>query len=212
MKIEIPNTYLDHSINNYLKRLQFFLVKDHSVSILKSVQEETTIDLFYFVSQSGIAGIALIKSFEHAMVLSVSDLQLRRGWSPHIWKKRYGTEQITVSLQEPADEVDWGDIYRKIKIDTPKSALWNEINELLFAAKIQLIEFVIENFHNLQKHAQNSDIEATYYPKRTPKDSEISQNKMISENFALIKLSEANRFPAISCLKGRSYKLILRKL
>ena len=77
---------------------------------------------------------------------------------------------------------------------------------------MELIEFAIENFDNLQKYSQNSDIEATYYPKRKPKDSEIDPNKTISEQFDLIRVCDPQRFPALFHHRGETYKIILEKL
>ena len=75
-----------------------------------------------------------------------------------------------------------------------------------------MIEFAIKNFDKLQKRAQNSDIEATYYPKRNPKDSEIDPNKSITEQFDLLRVCDPNKFPALFHHRGESYKIILEKL
>ena len=123
-----------------------------------------------------------------------------------------GADKITVSLLDADGAVDSGAIYKKITVHIPKSALWDEINDLLFAAEIQLIEFAIKNFDKLQKRAQNSDIEATYYPKRNPKDSEIDPNKSITEQFDLLRVCDPNKFPALFHHRGESYKIILEKL
>ena len=87
-----------------------------------------------------------------------------------------------------------------------------EINDLLFTAEIQLIEFAIENFNKLQKYPQDSKIEVTHYPKRTPKDSEIDPNKSISDQFDLIRVCDPDRFPAVFNYRGESYKVILEKI
>ena len=100
----------------------------------------------------------------------------------------------------------------KVKVDIPRSGLWDEINALLFAAEIQLIEFAIHNFENLKKYPQNTNIEVTYYLKRNPKDSEIDPKKPISEQFDLIRVCDPNRFPAHFYYRGEAYKIILEKL
>ena len=212
MKIEILNTDASHPINSYLKQLQSSLKHNHSVSIIRSPGQVTNGDLLFFVSCGEIVDCDVISNFKHAMVLHASDLPKGRGWSPHVWDLLNGADKITVSLLDAAALVDQGDIYKKITVPIPKSALWDEINDLLFAAEIQLIEFAIENFDNLQKHPQSSDIPATYYPKRSPKDSEIDPNKPISEQFDLIRVCDPNRFPAHFHYRGEDYKIILEKL
>ena len=93
-----------------------------------------------------------------------------------------GADSITLSLLDAAAAIDCGDIYKKITIDIPRSALWNELNDLLFAAEIQLIDFAIHNFENLKKYPQNISTEVTYYPKRNPKDSEIDPKNQLVNN------------------------------
>ena len=212
MKIEILNTDPNHPINPYLKRWKASLELDHSASIVRCPEQVSNGDLLFLVSCNVLLDSAVTKSFKHAMVLHASDLPKGRGWSPHIWDLLNGADQITVSLLDAAAAVDCGDIYKKITVDIPKSALWDEINDLLFSAEIQLIEFAIENFENLQKHPQNSKIEATYHPKRNPKDSEIDPNKSISDQFDLIRVCDPDRFPAVFYHRGESYKIILEKL
>ena len=192
-------------------RLKSTLEQDHSISIIRSMHEATSGDILFLVSCEEIIYKEVLKKFKYAMVIHASDLPKGRGWSPHIWEIIDGAEQITVSLLDAVAEVDCGDIYKKIKIDIPKSFLWEEINDLLFKAEIQLIEFAIDNFDNLQKCSQSADIEPTYYPKRTPKNSEIDPYKSISEQFDLIRICDPNRFPAVFHYRGEVYKVILEK-
>ena len=212
MKIEILNTDPSHSINPYLKRLKADLKHDHSISIIRSPKKVTNGDLLFLVSCNEFVETAVTERFKHALVLHASDLPKGRGWSPHIWELLNGADCITLSLLDAAAAIDCGDIYKKITIDIPKSALWNELNDLLFNAEIELIEFAIHNFENLKKYPQNKDIEVTYYPKRNPKDSEIDPKKPISEQFDLIRVCDPNRFPAHFHYRGEAYKIILEKL
>lgn len=212
MKIEILNTDPSHPINRYLMRLQADLELHHSISIIRSSKEITGGDLLFLVSCSEVVDRRATKRFKHALVLHASDLPKGRGWSPHIWELLDGAACITVSLLDVAASIDGGDIYKKVTVDIPRSALWNEVNDLLFTAEIQLIKFAIQNFENLQKYPQDSSNEVMYYPKRNPRDSEIDPNKPISEQFDLIRVCDPNRFPAHFHYRGETYKIILEKL
>ena len=212
MKIEILNTDPSHPINPYLKQLQSSLELEHSVSVIRSPEHVSSGDLLFLVSCSEIVNSDVTRNFKHAMVLHASNLPKGRGWSPHIWELLHGADKITVSLLDATAAVDCGDIYKKITVDIPLSALWDEINDLLFTAEIQLIKFAIESFGNLQKYAQDPAIEATYYSKRNPKDSEIDPNKSINEQFDLIRVCDPKRFPALFNHRGETYKIILEKL
>jgi methionyl-tRNA formyltransferase len=212
LKIEILNTAPSHPVNPYLSKLKENLEYDHSVSIIRSPKQVTNGDLLFLVSCNVLVDRAVTERFKHALVLHASDLPKGRGWSPHIWELLNGADCITVSLLDAAAAIDCGDIYKKITVDIPRSALWDEINDLIFSTEIQLIEFAIKNFENLKKYPQNSDTEVTYYPKRNPKDSEIDPNKPISEQFDLIRACDPNRFPARFYHRGEAYKIILEKL
>ena len=212
MKIEILNTDPGHPINPYMKKLVEKLEHDHSVSIIRSLKQITNGDLLFLISCNEFVDRKATERFKHALVLHASDLPKGRGWSPHIWELLDGADCITVSLLDAAAAIDSGDIYKKVKVDIPRSALWDEINALLFAAEIQLIEFAIQNFENLKRYPQNSSDEVTYYPKRNPRDSEIDPNKPISEQFDLIRVCDPNRFPAHFHYRGEDYKIILEKL
>ena len=212
MRIEILNTDEQHPINPYLRNLKACFEHNHSISIVRSADELSHGELLFLVSCNEIVSEYVLKKFKHAMVLHASDLPEGRGWSPHVWKIIGGAQQITMSLLEAAAEVDSGQVYKKIDVDIPKSALWEEINDLLFNAEIQLIEFAIENFANLKKYPQRSDIEATYYRKRSPADSEIDPYKSISEQFNLIRVCDPKRYPAVFRYQGETYKLVLEKI
>ena len=212
MKIEILNTDPSHPINRYLVQLQENLEHHHSVSIIRSPKEITDGDLLFLVSCNEFVDRAVTERFKHALVLHASDLPKGRGWSPHIWELLNGAECITVCLLDAAASIDSGDIYKKVTVDIPRTALWNEINDLLFATEIQLIEYAIQNFENLQKYPQASSIEVTRYPKRNPSDSEIDINQSICEQFDLIRVCDPNRFPAYFHYRGEAYKIILEKI
>ena len=212
MKIEILNTDSDHPINRYLMQLKAKIEKHHSISIIRSPKEVTDGDLLFLVSCNEFVDRRATERFKHALVLHASDLPKGRGWSPHIWELLDGAACITVSLLDAAASIDSCDIYKKVTVDIPRSALWNEINDLLFAAEIQLIEFAIQNFESLQKSPQDSDTTITYYSKRNPKHSKIDPNKPISEQFDLIRVCDPNKFPAHFHYRGETYKIILEKL
>ena len=212
MKIEILNTDPSHPINPYLSQLKADLEHNHSVSIIRSAKQVTNGDLLFLVSCNEIVDRATTEGFKHAFVLHASDLPKGRGWSPHIWELIKGADCVTVSLLDAAAAIDCGDIIKQVTEDIPRSALWDEINDLLFSTEIQLIEFAIQNFENLKTYPQDTSIGVTYYPKRNPTDSEIDPNKSISEQFDLLRVCDPNRFPAWFYHRGAAYKIIVEKL
>ena len=152
-------------------------------------------EILFLVSCSEIINATDRAAYRACLVLHASDLPLGRGWSPHIWQILNDVNIIIISLLEVDDELDSGDIWKKIKINIPKSALFDVINELIFKAEMELMDFALENLYNISPSKQ-ATIQASYWPKRSPKDSEIDIYKSVDEQFNLIRVSDPKRFPA----------------
>jgi methionyl-tRNA formyltransferase len=144
--------------------------------------------------------------------LHASDLPRGRGWSPHIWQIIDGAEDVTLSLLEAEDKVDSGRIWKKVRFPIPKHALWGEINERLFSAEIELIDFAVREFENIDAVDQDLNIEPTYYFRRTPDDSQIDPEQGLASQFHKIRVCDPNRFPAFFKLHGKKYKIVLEEI
>ena len=211
MKIDILNTSDRHPINNYLEKFKSEFEISHSVSILRSSSELSGGDILFLISCNEKLKKEKLDLYDYRFVLHASDLPKGRGWSPHIWDIINGANDIWLSLIDVADEIDTGDIYFKLKIEVSKSALWDEINHLIFNAEIQLMKYAVEHHGKLEPSPQSKEIEASYYKKRTPNDSEIDPTKSLIDQFDLIRVCDPNRFPAFFELNGVKYKIILEK-
>ena len=211
MKIAIVNSDPNHPINPYLEKFINELNVQHDVEFTRSQFDVSGGDiLFLFSCTEKIENNTLIK-FDHAFVLHASDLPKGRGWSPHIWQILEGKTEITLSLIEVSEQIDSGRIAAQKKIEIPRSALWNEINDLLFLAQINLAKFSISNIDKLHFKEQNPDIVPSYYRKRKPSDSELSIDKTILDQFNLIRVCDPERFPAFFEICGVRYKVIIKK-
>ena len=116
-----------------------------------------------------------------------------------------------LSLIEVEDKVDTGDIWKKKKVNIPKTALFEEINHIVFGAEIELMDFAIENFSRVTPLKQIKE-EASYWKKRTPKDSELNIYMSLDEQFDLIRVSDVDRFPAYFFKNGEKFLLSLKKI
>lgn len=165
----------------------------------------------FLVSCSEIINANDRAQYKACLVLHASDLPKGRGWSPHIWALVQGAEVITLAMLEAEDKVDSGRIWRKAHITVPKHALWDEINHLLFTAEMEMIDYAVQNYALVNPQMQTETDQVMYYPKRTPKDSQIDPHKSIAEQFDLIRVCDPNRFPAYFEHLGQRYTLKLEK-
>lgn len=211
MKITLLCTDAEHPVNQYLKAWMGTQQGFHDVSLVRSKRDLTTGDILFLVSCSEIIDATVRDKYSTTLVLHASDLPKGRGWSPHIWEIVNGAEAITVSLLEAEDKVDSGRIWKKLNVPIPKHALWDEINQLLFEAEIELVNYAVQNFAVASPLVQEATDEVSYYPKRTPENSRIDVNKSIAEQFDLIRVCDPNRFPAYFEHLGIRYTLKLEK-
>ena len=201
-----------HPVNTYLNSWASEASLRHNVRLVRSRSELTSGDFLFLVSCSELIKPEYRKNYRHTLVLHASDLPKGRGWSPHIWEVIQGSESITLSLLEAEDKVDTGRIWLKLTIPVKKTALWNEVNDLLFSAEIQLINQAVEGYERIEPYNQSAGSESTYYRKRTPDDSQIDPNKSFADQFDLIRMCDPDRYPAWFELHGQKYKVIVEKL
>ncbi|MBH0067369.1 MULTISPECIES: formyltransferase family protein [unclassified Pseudoalteromonas] len=167
-------------------------------------------NLLFLVSCSEIVTKAHRNMFQHSLVLHASDLPKNRGWSPHVWSVLNGENNITLSLLEAEDKVDTGLVWKKTKIKLNGTELYDEINQKLFDAELQLISWACKNLDSVTPKPQNNSA-ANYLPKRTAKDSELDISKSLESQFDLLRVCDPNRFPAFFNIRGCKYKVKIEK-
>lgn len=212
MNITILCSSKTHPVNETLYRWVGKNDGIHDVRLVRSKSELHGGDLLFLISCSEIISAQDREKFKKVLVIHASDLPQGRGWSPHIWDVVSGADGITVSLLEAQDKIDSGDIWKKLWINLPRHALYNEINDLLFTAESQLMDFAVDNFYTITPQPQDPSVEPSYHPQRTPTDSELDPEKSIASQFNLLRVSDPERFPAFFKLHGHTYKLAVEKV
>lgn len=212
MRISLLCSDEQHPVNDSLMRWISAQQGVHQVELVRRKSELSGGDILFLISCSEIVGSTDRAAYRATLVVHASDLPRGRGWSPHIWQILEGADEIILSLLEAEDKVDSGRIWKKLKFPVPKYALWDEINARLFEAEIELIDFAVSEFEQVRPTTQESSIEPSYYPRRTPADSQIDPSQSISSQFDRIRVCDPNRFPAFFEFHGKKYKLILEKI
>jgi methionyl-tRNA formyltransferase len=212
MKVSIVCSNPAHPVNAYLLPWIERHCQSHDIELVRKKSELTGGEMLLLVSCGEIVTAKDRASYGVSLVLHASDLPRGRGWSPHIWELAAGASHITLSLLEAQDKVDSGKIWKKLHIPVPPTALWDEINHLLFTAEVQLMDFALESYSRIEPLEQPDDVEPTYFRLRTPKDSCIDPHRTIAEQFDLIRVCDPIRFPAFFEYRGKRYALKLEKL
>lgn len=212
MRITILCSSPDHPINPYLDRWIARHGSAHEITLVRSVRELEGGDLLFLISCSEMVPSRARNLFRKTLVIHASALPEGRGWSPHIWQILAGQTQIPVTLLEAEDKVDSGDIWRQVVCDIPGHALWDEINARIFDAELELMDFAVKNFSTCTPQKQDEAVGATYYPRRSPADSEVDPGLSLSSQFDLIRVCDPDRFPAFFRHLGHTYTLRIEKV
>ena len=186
------------------------LSKGHFATLVFDKTDLQGGDILFLVSCSQMIREAERKKYKTTLVLHASDLPEGRGWSPHIWSILSGASQITVSLLEASEPVDSGAIWLKTKFTLEGHELLPEINAKLFAAELRLMTQAVEQFEFI-KSTQQLGEPGPYMPKRSPLDSRLDPNKTIAEQFDLLRVVDAQRYPAFFDYRGRRYLIKVEK-
>lgn len=181
--------------------------KEHEIELFHKKDALQGGDILFLISCGEILNKVDRAKFKNTLVIHASDLPEGRGWSPHIWALLAGKKEIVVSLLEAEDSVDSGAIWKKLNVQIPTTALFDEINRLLFDAELRLMNFAIDNFECIQPLKQQEQPNLKSWPIRKPSDSEIDIHKSIDEQFNLLRVCDPNRFPAFFYKNGKKYIL-----
>lgn len=211
MKITFLCTDENHPINSYLIEWMKRFDSDHSVELVRCIDEAFGGDFLFLISCTQLIRKDKRSRYKFCLVLHASELPNGRGWSPHIWELANGADFITLSLIEADDLVDCGRIWLQERIPIAKDALWYEINDILFKAELRFIDFAVKNYEKIAPTVQPKDC-ASYYSRRTCENSRLDPNMTIAEQFDLLRVCDPDRYPAFIELHGAKYLVKLEKI
>lgn len=141
----------------------------------------------------------------HNLVIHESNLPKGKGWSPLTWQILEGKNEIPITLFEAAIGVDSGQIYLQDIIYLKGNELNDEIKDFQGRATIDLIMRFINKYPEVESKEQIG--EESFYPKRTPIDSELNIDLSIKEQFNLLRVCDNDRYPAWFEINGKRYIL-----
>ncbi|MDE2028783.1 MAG: methionyl-tRNA formyltransferase, partial [Candidatus Omnitrophica bacterium] len=113
------------------------------------------------------------------------------------------------TLFKPTDKIDAGEIYYQECAVLSGGELCDEIREKQAELSFALIKRFLADYPNLKPVVQEG--KSSFYPKRTPKDSELDVNKSLKEQFNLLRTVDNERYPAFFHMHGKKYILKISK-
>jgi len=209
MRISVLCSDPGHPIHPLLVHWCEALRPAHTVELAHRKAELSGGDLLFLISCQEIIDADTRARYRASLVIHASDLPHGRGWSPLVWQLLEGRDDIVVTLLEAVDEVDAGAIWHQETLHFAGHELVDEINATLFAAELALMDYAVANLETIRPRPQTGA--PSYYRRRMPEDSRIDPRRSLADQFDLLRVADAARYPAFFDHLGQRYEIILRK-
>ena len=166
-------------------------------------------DIAFFLGCVNIVKPNALARNKRNLVVHASDLPKGRGFSPWTWLVLEGSDRIPVCLIDAADQVDSGAVVHKEDIALFGTELVDDLRSDIGRKTVELCErFLSEAVLPL---GQPQAGEASVYPRRTPRDSELDVDKDIRSQFNLLRTVDNDRYPAFFRINGARYILRIER-
>ena len=172
-------------------------------------QLPTGSDITFYLGHEGYIKREYRAKSKYNIVVHASDLPKGKGMSPSTWQILENKSKIPITLFEVADGFDTGDYYIKDSFGLDGGELIDEWQKKLGDCIEKMILRFIKKHKSLKAKKQKG--KSTIYKRRSAKDSEISINKTIKEQFGLLRVVDNERYPAFFTYKGAKYILKIYK-
>lgn len=190
--------------------VKLLIAQGHKVAIVNNHREITSQkDIVFFLSYGKVVEKQFLSRNKHNIAVHESALPEGKGWSPLTWQVLEGKNKIPITLFEAEERVDSGSVYFQDTIELEEHELVDEMRKKQAQKTMNLIMKFMENYDSLKGKAQRG--KETFYPRRTPENSELKLDKTIEEQINLLRVVDNEKYPAFFNYKGHKYLLKIYK-
>lgn len=165
-------------------------------------------DAVFILSYHRIIEPVYLRRHRHNIVIHASDLPAGKGWAPLFWQVLEGQDEIVFTMFEASKGVDNGDVYMKKTLHLCGAELNGELRRKQADLTMLMCQEFVKQYDIYKKPTPQIGNES-FYPKRTPKESELDIEKTIKEQFNLLRIVDNDNYPAFFELEGRRYRLTI---
>ena len=143
------------------------------------------------------------------LVVHESALPQGRGFAPMTWQVLEGARRVPIALLEAAEEADAGPVVLRDHIDLDGTELCDALRALQGAATLRLC---LRYLAAQEPPVGSPQVgEASWYPRRRPKDSALDPHRTLAEQFDLLRVCDNERYPAFFEHRGQRYVLRIQR-
>ena len=203
---------LDNSNNWFEKKLRsydFKLSHKYIFSISKNYKTIKKQDIVFPLQYMKILPNKFLKENKLVLIAHTSKLPKDKGFAPLQYQLLRNKNKIYTSLIEAIKEVDAGPIYFQDYFYIDSGDLNSEIREKQGTACLNIIKKFLLKYPNVLSKRQKGN--ETYNKRRYPKDSEISINKTIKEQFNHLRINDNELYPSFFIYRNIKYLIKIYK-
>lgn len=179
----------------------------HDVELVHDLKRASPGDLLFLLSYWSIVPRNILNRYTHGLVVHASDLPQGRGWSPVSWQILEGRNDIPFSLLEAHHRVDSGPLYMQRIMHLEGNELLPDIHRRQAEISIEMCASFAEEYPGIISSSRPQSGEPSYYPRRSPSDSEVDATKTLADQFNLLRIVDNENYPAFFSHKGRTFVL-----
>lgn len=162
-------------------------------------------DVSFFIGCTQLVSSENLKKSVLNLVVHESALPQGKGFAPVAWQILEGSHDIPICLIEASEAADSGDIWLKDSFSLTGNELYQEWRAKQGQATLALCSKFLRNYQGITPVKQHG-VES-FYARRTPRDSELSIDKTLEQQFDLLRTVDNDNFPAFFHYRGKKYKL-----
>lgn len=204
LKITIMIDNKESYLNDYIAKLITEIKKKgHDVLFVSDPKDIRNGDVLFLLGCNTILTKKMLERSKHNIVIHPSKLPEGRGSAALVNKILEGENKVYLTLFEATEKVDSGNYYFQEPIVFEGHELSDEIRHNQTMKVFELVLKFLGSYYHLQPKKQTG--KATFYKRRTPKDSELDIDKTIRHQFNLLRVVDNKRYPAFFTHMGCKY-------
>lgn len=199
--IDSPDNWMAPLTQEFMRRLK----QEHQVKLVHKEEDIPKGDILFILSFYKLVANKYLQFNKHNLVVHASRLPAGKGWSPATWQILEGKNKIPLTLFEAVEKVDAGEIYDVEELILDGTELINQWQEKMGMKILEMAQRFIDKYPDTQGRPQRG--ETSFYPRRTPKDSELDISKSIEAHFNQFRVVDNEKYPAYFNFKGKKFIL-----
>lgn len=164
-----------------------------------------SVEIVFILSYHHIIEQEYLDKHRLNLVIHASNLPEGKGWAPLFWQVLEGKDSVVFTLFEADSKADNGAIYLQKTLHLIGLELYEELREKQAKMCQQMCLEFLERLPTLTTKTQWGT--ESFYPKRSPKDSELDIHKSIESQFNLLRIVSNEEFPAFFYKNGKKFIL-----